>query len=51
MTQWSTPPPVARWLLERALPTDMRESVTGDQDEVFQRDCQTHGLRGARRRY
>ena len=51
MTQWSTPPPVARWLLEYALPTDVRESVTGDLDEVFQRDCRRYGLRGARRRY
>ena len=51
MTQWSTPPPVARWLLEHALPTDVRESVTGDLDEVFQRDCRTYGLPGARRRY
>ena len=50
MTQWSTAA-VARWLLEHALPADMRESVTGDQDEVFQRDCRTYGLRGARRRY
>jgi hypothetical protein len=37
MTQWSSPPPAARWLLERALPSDLRESVTGDLDEVFQR--------------
>ena len=51
MTQWSTPPPVARWLLEYALPTDVRESVTGDLDEVFQRDCRRYGLPGARRRY
>ena len=51
MTQWSTPPPVARWLLEYALPTDMRESVIGDLDEVFQRDCRKYGLPGARRRY
>jgi putative ABC transport system permease protein len=50
MTHWS-PPPVARWLLEYALPTDMRESVTGDLDEVFQRDCRRYGLPGARRRY
>jgi predicted permease len=50
MTQWSTPP-VAGWLLEYALPTDVRESVTGDLDEVFQRDCRRYGLRGARRRY
>jgi hypothetical protein len=51
MTQWSTPPPVARWLLEYALPTDVRESVTGDLDEVFQRDCRRYGLPGARGRY
>ena len=51
MTQWSTPPPVAGWLLERALPTDVRESVIGDLDEVFQRECRSHGLAGARRRY
>ena len=41
----------ARWLLEHALPADMRESVTGDLDEVFQRDCRKYGLPGARRRY
>jgi predicted permease len=51
MTQWPTPPTVARWLLEYALPTDVRESVTGDLDEVFQRDCRRYGLPGARRRY
>jgi predicted permease len=45
------PPSVARWLLEHALPADVRESVTGDLDEVFQRDCRRYGLRGARRRY
>ena len=50
MTQWS-PPPLARWLLEHALPADVRESVTGDLDEVFQRDCRRYGLPGARRRY
>ena len=51
MTQWSSPSPAARWLLQRALPSDVRESVTGDLDEVFQRDCRTYGLRSARRRY
>src|SRR5436190_573747 len=51
MTQSSTPPPVARWLLECALPTDVRESVTGDLDEVFQRDCRRYGLPHARRSY
>jgi predicted permease len=51
MMRWSTPPSVARWLLEHALPTDVRESVSGDLDEVFQRDCRTYGLAAARRRY
>ena len=51
MTELPTPPRVARWLLERALPDDMRESVSGDQDEIFQRDCRKLGLRAARRRY
>jgi predicted permease len=51
MKEWSSPPRVARWLLEYALPADVRESVAGDLDEVFQRDCQRYGLRGARRRY
>jgi putative ABC transport system permease protein len=51
MTQWSMPPSLARWLLEHALPADIRESVTGDLDEVFQRDCRRHGLPSARRRY
>jgi predicted permease len=46
VTLCSTPPPVARWLLEHAL-----QSVTGDLDEVFQRDCELYGLPGARRRY
>ena len=51
MTQWSMPPSLARWLLEHALPADVRESVTGDLDEVFQRDCRRYGLPSARRRY
>jgi hypothetical protein len=51
VTQRSTPPPVARGLLQYALPADVRESVTGDLDEVFQRDCRRHGPSGARRRY
>jgi putative ABC transport system permease protein len=51
MTQTPMPPSLARWLLEHALPADVRESVTGDLDEVFQRDCRRHGLPSARRRY
>jgi hypothetical protein len=45
------PPSLARWLLEHALPADLRESVTGDPGEVFQRDCRRHGLPSARRHY
>jgi len=51
MTQTSMPPSVARSLLGHALPADVRESVRGDLDEVFQRDCRKYGLPGARRRY
>ena len=51
MTQTPMPPSVARWLLAHALPADMREFVTGDLDEVFQRDCRRYGVPGARRRY
>ena len=51
MTHASMPPPVARWLLEHVLPSDVRESVTGDLDEVFQRDCLTYEPRSARRRF
>jgi putative ABC transport system permease protein len=50
VTQWLTPP-LARWLLQSALPADVRESITGDLEEVFQRDCRTYGPRSARRRY
>ena len=51
MTEWPTPPAIARWLLQHALPADVRESVAGDVDEVFQRDCRIDGLSVARRRY
>src|SRR5262245_35639427 len=30
------PPRLARWLVERALPRDVREDVSGDLEEVFQ---------------
>jgi predicted permease len=33
------PPRLARWLLERALPPDVREDVSGDLDEMFRRRC------------
>ena len=45
------PPSLARWLLEHALPADVREAVTGDLDEVFERHCRRYGLPSARRRY
>jgi predicted permease len=32
-----TPPRLARWILERALPADVREDVAGDLEEAFQR--------------
>ena len=31
------PPRLARWLLERALPADIREDVSGDLEEVYRR--------------
>src|SRR5688572_1409607 len=37
MTPAPRPPRLARWLLERALPADVRHHVTGDLDELFVR--------------
>ena len=37
------PPRLARWLLERALPPDVREDVSGDVDELYRRHRSTHG--------
>jgi putative ABC transport system permease protein len=37
------PPRVARAVVERVLPADVREAIAGDLDEFFQRDCRTHG--------
>jgi putative ABC transport system permease protein len=37
MTGIPRPPRLARWLLARALPPDVRDSVTGDLDEFFAR--------------
>ena len=45
------PPRVARAVVERVLPADVRESIAGDLDEFFQRDCRTHGPGRARLRY
>ena len=46
-----TPPRTARAIVERVLPADVRESIAGDLDEFFQRDCRTHGAGRARLRY
>lgn len=46
-----SPPRVARAVVERVLPADVRESIAGDLDEFFQRDCRTHGPGRARLRY
>jgi hypothetical protein len=51
VTGWRTPPQLARRLLYHALPTDVRESVVDDLDELFQRDCRDYGPLVARRRY
>jgi hypothetical protein len=37
------PPRLARWILERALPDDVREDVSGDLRELFQRRCVSDG--------
>ena len=35
------PPRLARWLLERALPADVREDVSGDLEELYRRQPST----------
>lgn len=45
------PPALARWILERALPRDVREDVTGDLDELFRRARERRGPLRARLRY
>ena len=37
------PPRIARWLLSRVLPDDMRENVTGDLEEMFRNKRSTLG--------
>ena len=46
-----TPPRVPRALVESVLPADVRDSIVGDLDEFFQRDCRAHGPSRARLRY
>ncbi|MGH7505918.1 MAG: permease prefix domain 2-containing transporter, partial [Longimicrobiales bacterium] len=48
MKPQATPPRLARRLLERALPADVRDDVSGDLDEVFRRRCENRGARRAR---
>lgn len=43
------PPLFARWLLERALPDDVREDVSGDLEELFRRRSQLGRPMRARR--
>ena len=45
------PPRLARSMLRLALPTDVRDDIANDLDEVFQRDCQQLGRARARLRY
>jgi len=42
------PPRIPRWLLARALPVDVRQSVDGDLLELFSRRCAQHGITQAR---
>lgn len=44
----SRPPRVARWIVERALPRDVRDDVTGDLDEMFRRTRERRGPLRAR---
>jgi predicted permease len=37
------PPRLARWILERALPDDVREDVSGDVEEMFHRRAASEG--------
>ena len=47
----TTPPRLARWLIERALPADVREDVSGDLFEMYRRRLDTSSGRAARRWY
>ncbi|HEV2179820.1 MAG TPA: ADOP family duplicated permease [Gemmatimonadaceae bacterium] len=46
-----TPPARALRLLERILPADVRDALTGDLIETFARTAETRGVRAARRRF
>lgn len=51
MTRAPEPPRLARRLLARALPDDVREHVEGDLLEMYARQCARHGATRARRWY
>jgi hypothetical protein len=48
---FTKPPRVTRSVLRRALPRDVRDSISGDLDEVFARDSEAIGAPAARRKY
>lgn len=37
MTRVPRPPRLARWILKRVLPPDVREGISGDLEEMFRR--------------
>jgi predicted permease len=45
------PPRLARAFLARVLPSDVRDGILGDLEEVFRRDCGTSGVGRARAIY
>ena len=51
MTLPPSPPRLSRAILRRALPSDVRDEVVGDLNEVFRRDIEHVGVTDARRRY
>src|SRR5688500_16561095 len=51
MTFDATPPRLARRLLVRALPADVRDHIEGDLLEVYARRCARDGASRARRWY
>lgn len=48
MSTPDSPPAVARRLLARALPVDVREHILNELDEVYQYKYARHGAAGAR---
>lgn len=48
MTPTPRPPRIARWILERGLPDDVRDHVSGDVEEMFHRRSASDGALRAR---